>query len=70
MAADKAPATPMRDGIIYARTGTPVRPLYSPQCEYKPVMNNEEMLRCGVFYYSSNPAPVLQVIRVDRPNRR
>jgi len=55
----------MQSGFTVVRGETPPRPLYSPQCEYKPVMSNVEMDRCGVFFYD-NPAPFVVVNRVNR----
>jgi len=35
--------------VVIQRGSRNVRPLYSEQCEYKPVMTNEDMYRCGIF---------------------
>jgi hypothetical protein len=58
-------AAPMQSGFTVVRGEAPPRPLYSPQCEYKPVMSNLEMERCGVFFYNI-PAPFVVVNRANR----
>ena len=64
----KSREAPMQSGVTFLHGDAPPRPLYSPQCEYKPVMSNLEMERCGVFFYN-NPAPFVVVNRVNRVNR-
>ena len=59
-----APAEPARNEIIIEHDLKAVWPLYSGLCEYKTVMNNEDMHRCGVFL-NIGPFPSAEVTRID-----
>ena len=55
---------PAQNVIVIEHADKAVWPLYSPLCEYKTVMNNQDMHRCGLFLNIS-PYPVVEVARVD-----
>lgn len=55
---------PAQNVIVIEHADKAVWPLYSPLCEYKTVMNNQDMHRCGVFLNISL-FPVVEVVGAD-----
>jgi len=48
-ATPNASVEPIQTETVIEHDSKAIRPLYSQLCEYKTVMNNEDMHRCGVF---------------------